>query len=93
MLVKQGRIPKVDLIKSAHHGSKTSTGAVLLDAAEPAFDIISAGAYNRFGMPHRSVLKKLFERRIRVLRTDKKGAILFRTDGRLIEISPALPQN
>lgn len=92
-LVEQGRIPKVDVIKSAHHGSKTSTGAVLLDAAAPAFDVISAGAYNRFGMPHLSVLKRLSERHIRTLRTDKKGTILFRTDGRLIEISPFVPPN
>ena len=62
--------------------------AAYLRIAAPVFDVISAGAFNRFGMPHRSVLQRLSERHIRVLRTDTNGAICFRTDGRVIEIGP-----
>ena len=86
-LAKSGRLSNIDVLKLSHHGSRSATGVQLLDTAQPAAAIISVGRHNRFGMPHPSVLKRLSDRNIRVRRTDREGAIVLRTDGRVIELS------
>lgn len=68
-----------DVLKVAHHGSKTSTGARFLRAVSPALAIMSVGHENRHGHPHRGVLRRLAE--IRLLRTDSHGTITIRAGG------------
>jgi tRNA dimethylallyltransferase len=63
------------ILKVPHHGSRTSTSAMLLDAVQPRLAIISCGRHNLFGHPHPAVLHALRERRIRVRRTDRDGTI------------------
>ena len=78
------------VLKVAHHGSKTSTGDALLDQARPVFAIVSAGAGNPYGHPHPSVLRRLGERRIGILRTDQMGQVTVRTDGRRLFVDAAV---
>ena len=52
-------IPRVDLLKVAHHGSKTATTAAFVAAAHPSVAIASAGADNPYGHPARSTLDRL----------------------------------
>ncbi|MCH7828339.1 MBL fold metallo-hydrolase [Patescibacteria group bacterium] len=66
-----------DILKIAHHGSKTSTARELLGAVGPSTAIISVGKDNRFGHPHPEVLANLAEYGIKVRRTDQEGTILF----------------
>lgn len=66
---------RADVLKIAHHGSRTSTTAPLLDAVQPRVALISCGAHNTFGHPHPSVLQALAARGIRTWRTDRGGAI------------------
>lgn len=80
------RVGRVDVLKVAHHGSKTSTTAALLDAARPAVAIISAGKDNLFRHPHPDVIARLEERRITTLRTDEWGLVTVRTDGRRLSM-------
>lgn len=70
-----------DVLKTAHHGSKTSTSAALLTATSPAAAIISAGENNRYGHPHASVLERLERFRVQVFRTDTDGDILVKSKG------------
>lgn len=63
----------VDVLKVAHHGSKTSTTARLVRAASPLLALVSAGAGNRFGHPHAAVLGRL--RAVPLLRTDRHGTV------------------
>ncbi len=49
----------VDIIEAPHHGSDTSTGRVLLNAWRPRHVVVSAGYRNPYGMPHRSVLRRV----------------------------------
>jgi competence protein ComEC len=88
MLARSGRFPTADIVKVAHHGSQTSTSSAMLDRVQPIFAVISVGRFNRFGMPHREVIERLTHRNIRIMRTDLLGPIVFRTDGRVIEIGP-----
>ncbi|MEP7364619.1 MAG: DNA internalization-related competence protein ComEC/Rec2 [Acidobacteriota bacterium] len=75
---------RADVLKLGHHGSKTSTTALFLDAVHPTFAVISAGQDNQFRHPHDEVLERLAERGVRVLRTDQQGLVTVRTDGNRI---------
>lgn len=61
-----------DYLKLAHHGSKTSTSEVFLDAVSPAAVFIEVGD-NYYGHPSEQVLARLEERGIKYYRTDKDG--------------------
>src|SRR2546421_2041686 len=54
-----------DLLKIAHHGSKTSTSEPFLEAVHPAFAVISAGFENLYGHPHADVVERLRQANIR----------------------------
>ena len=64
-----------DLLLVPHHGSRTSSTPVFLNAVRPAWGIVSCGATNRFGHPHAETLERFACARIRLLRTDRDGAI------------------
>ena len=66
---------RADVLKVAHHGSRSSTSARFLDNAAPRLAVISCGRHNLFGHPHASVLEALHERGIRTWRTDLHGTI------------------
>jgi competence protein ComEC len=75
-----------DVLKVAHHGSRTSSTEEFLSAVQPAFAVISAGFENSYGHPHPTVVKRLREHHAAVLRTDVDGMIAIRTDGRRIHV-------
>ncbi len=70
-----------DILKVGHHGSKTSSSAEFLTAVTPDAAIISAGARNTYGHPHKEVLTRLEELAIPIFRTDTGGDVRFRSDG------------
>ena len=76
----RGRLPRVDLLKIAHHGSRSSSSAAWLAEVRPWLAIVSAGRENRFGHPSPDVLGRLAGRR--VIRTDLHGTIRLSSEGR-----------
>lgn len=74
-----------DILKVAHHGSKTSSTSAFLDAACPSVAVISVGEDNYYGMPSHEVIDRLSERDIAVYRTDTDGeiSISFAADGQI----------
>jgi len=72
-----------EVLKVAHHGSRTSTGAALLAAVKPNLALVSAGRRNPYGHPSPEVVTRIERRGVRVLRTDLHGRIevRFRRDG------------
>jgi len=70
-----GRDLRADVLKVAHHGSRTSTSPSLLAAVAPRIAVISCGRQNLFGHPHASVLAALAARRVRTWRTDRDGSV------------------
>lgn len=76
----------VDVLKVAHHGSRTSSAADFLDATTPRLAVISVGAENAYSHPSEDVLDRLRERHVRVLRTDQHGVIVVRTNGAEIRV-------
>ena len=64
-----------------HHGSKTSSTTAFVDAVSPDVAIVTAGYRNRFGHPKPEVVERYAERDIRLMRTDRDGAIEIRFEG------------
>jgi competence protein ComEC len=85
-LLAAGRVRPVDVLKVAHHGSKTSTSASFVAAVRPSLAVISSGAGNRYGHPSPVVVARLREAGAKVHRTDVHGGVIISTDGEYLEI-------
>ena len=72
------------VLKSPHHGSKTSSSKPFLEAVNPQIVVISVGEDNRFGHPAPEVLERYIEHSLTILRTDERGTIEFITDGQQV---------
>jgi competence protein ComEC len=72
---------RADVLKVGHHGSATSSSAAFLDAVRPRLALVSVGAGNTYGHPSADVLRALSSRGAQVLRTDRAGTVVVRTDG------------
>ncbi len=81
-----GELSHVDVLKVAHHGSRTSSTEEFLTAISPAFAVISDGFENSYGHPHPDVIARLERHRADVLRTDRQGLITIRSDGRRLSV-------
>jgi len=75
-----------DVLKVGHHGSKYSSLLEFLRAVDPLLAVIQSGEGNRFGHPHRLVLKRLGGLGIEVLRNDEMGDIRMVSDGKEVRI-------
>jgi competence protein ComEC len=80
-LLRHGASINAAVLKVAHHGSSTSSGEAFLAAVSPRVALISVGAENAYGHPSQSVIDRLSRRRIPVLRTDRDGSVVVRTNG------------
>jgi competence protein ComEC len=65
----------IDVLKVAHHGSKTSTTPVWLAYWKPSAAVISVGAMNTYGHPSPEILDHLIEAEAGIYRTDVMGEI------------------
>jgi competence protein ComEC len=63
------------ILIAPHHGSKTSSTQVFLNAVRPEIILIPAGAPNRFGFPHKDVMARYEGIPAKSLITGKEGAI------------------
>ena len=69
------------VLKSPHHGSRTSSSSAFLKAVQPQTVLISVGVGNEYGHPHKQVLDRYEDNNITVYRTDKNGSISIFSDG------------
>jgi len=85
---------RADVLKVAHHGSRTSSTEGFLDAVSPRLALISAGVNNLYHHPSPEVVERLADHGVRVLRTDRSGEIVLRfgKDGRLRIETPGAPK-
>ncbi|MCH7604867.1 MBL fold metallo-hydrolase [Patescibacteria group bacterium] len=70
-----------DILKAAHHGSKSSSTEGFIRAVDPALTVIQVGQENQYGHPYQEVLERFSLLGIPILRTDTNGDIIIRTDG------------
>jgi competence protein ComEC len=72
---------RADVVKVAHHGSKTSSMAPLIAATQPRFAVISVGQTSVFGHPNKEVVERWRASGAQVLTTGAGGTITITTDG------------
>lgn len=79
--------PIVDVLKLAHHGSKTSSCPSFLSETRAKFALFSYGKKNRYGHPHKNTVENCQKYRLFPLETAKLGEILIKTNGEQFEIT------
>jgi len=73
--ILEGLVDKsCQILKIAHHGSKTGTSEAILNSVNPSVAVIQVGK-NSYGHPHREVLDMLSKKKIKTLRNDLEGDI------------------
>jgi len=66
---------RADILKVAHHGSRTSSGSAWIDVVAPRLAVISAAYPERFGLPSPLILRRFAERGIELRVTGRGGAL------------------
>lgn len=66
----------VDILKVAHHGSKTSSGEEFLKRINPKISLIGVGKNNKFGHPNIETINNLKNVGSKIYRTDLNGEIM-----------------
>ena len=79
-----------DVLKVAHHGSKTSSTADFLARVRPAHAVVSVAEPSPFGHPHPDALARLRASGARLWRTSRCGALTFSTDGADLRLDAAV---
>jgi competence protein ComEC len=81
------RLPPVEVLKVAHHGSADSGLPSLLDRLRPQVAVIEVGPHNDYGHPTASTLAALAAAPgLSTYRTDLDGRVVLESDGSRIEV-------
>ena len=75
------KLEKVDLLKVAHHGSRSSSSQEFLDKVNPEYAVLLVGKGNSYGHPHQETMNKLKKMGVKVHRSDECSDIIFESTG------------
>jgi competence protein ComEC len=78
---------RADVVKVAHHGSRTSSTAAFVSATHPDYAVISVGQNSVFGHPHKEVVERWRAEGAKILITGQSGMITVSTDGEKLEVT------
>ena len=76
-----------DVLKVAHHGSRTSSTQAFVNATRPALAVVSVGQDSPFGHPHAEVIRRWRDAGALVLTPGERGTITVTTDGEDLKLS------
>lgn len=85
-LVAAGDALRSDVVKVAHHGSRTSSSESFIAATHPAVAVISVGLTSPFGHPDANVVARWRASGAQVLQTGQRGTVTISTDGRDLRV-------
>ncbi|HEX8633978.1 MAG TPA: ComEC/Rec2 family competence protein [Pyrinomonadaceae bacterium] len=80
-LVAAGDELRSDVVKVAHHGSRTSSTESFVAAVRPSVAVVSVGLDSPFGHPDKNVVARWRAAGAQVLQTGRSGTITISTDG------------
>ena len=83
---------EADILKVAHHGSKTSSTEDFLQLVNPKLVLIGVGENNNFGHPNSNVIKRLKEYTNLIYRTDKNGEIEIKINSKEMVVNTMLKE-
>lgn len=78
--LKAGVIPRVNVLKGAHHGARNGVTPGWLLATDPEIVVLSLGASNTYGHPDPWAMRYYELRQRRVYRTDRDGTVVITVD-------------
>ena len=76
-----------DVLKSGHHGSSTSSGYRLIYETDPEYVVISVGADNSYGHPHKETIALYQDAGLPIFRTDELGHVIVTSDGTNVSVT------
>jgi len=86
-LVNAGALLAADVIKVAHHGSRSSSTAAFVDRVRPQIAVVPVGRRSHFGHPHEEVVKRWSDIGAGVFTTGERGMVVLSTDGKDLVIN------
>jgi competence protein ComEC len=75
-----------DVVKVAHHGSRTSSTENFVRGTNAKFAVISVGRDSPYGHPHKEVVERWKNAGAEILTTGERGTISFSTDGEDLQL-------
>lgn len=75
LILKKYKLPKIDILKVGHHGSKTSSSEEFIKEIRPTISLISSGKRNRYHLPNREVIMLLNSIKSKIYNTQESGQI------------------
>ena len=78
LVEREAAILHATILVAPHHGSRTSSSQAFLRAVSPRVVLFSTGYYNRYHLPHPTVLKRYEKEGIRAYNTAFQGALRVR---------------
>jgi competence protein ComEC len=89
-ILKTGENVRSTVIKVPHHGSKSSSTPPFLEAVRPRFAVFTVRGGARPRLPNPAVLERYEAMGVKVLRSDRDGAVTFVTDGKELKVQTYL---
>ncbi len=80
------KLSGVNVLKTGHHGSRGASSEEFLKLVKPETALISCGADNSYGHPHKETIQRLKAAGTKVYRTDEGGEIMVRVWNGLYEV-------
>ena len=85
MVERYGKKLASTVLKSGHHGSKTSSNHNFMDTVQPKYGVIQVGKGNSFGHPTKQILDVYDYYKMKVFRNDEDGTIESISNGETVE--------
>jgi competence protein ComEC len=86
-LVAAGSPVGATVLLAPRHGARDSSTPAFMRAVAPTVAVVSVGARGAHGHPDAETLARLTAAGARVFRTDRDGAVLLETDGRVLTVA------
>lgn len=88
-MINNGLLRDIDVYKAGHHGSSTSSSEAFLDVIKPEYAVIMCGEGNSYGHPNDDAVERIkkYVTEENILRTDFKGSIVAKSDGKTIDFT------
>ncbi|MEZ5346697.1 MAG: ComEC/Rec2 family competence protein [Pyrinomonadaceae bacterium] len=92
-LLKNPQLLKADIVKVAHHGSRTSSVSKFVEAVRAEYAVIPVGKNSPFGHPNEDVVSRWELSGAKVMTTGKNGTITISTNGHDLNVQTFLNKN
>ena len=92
LIINKNLYLKADILKVAHHGSRSSSIQDFLNKVKPKIALIGVGENNRYGHPNVEVLDRFRNMNVNVYRTDECGEICISINkkGKIVRIEKCI---